>query len=504
MESNFFIDIHCHSSIKAFARSFKDHPGQQSADPGHPSSIWRADAPSLFDKLKNYIATLTNFIQSDASSLIRGRVSVVCLSFYPQEKGFFVNKLGTGNLSDALSALATEFGHERIDHLQALQSYWDDLMLEMNFMVQQENKPVNIDGRMVSYRIARSYADIDLAERAGELGESSIVFVPSIEGAHVFDQLINSNGEWSRYPETVSEEGVNRALSRIKQLRAAEEGLLRPVFITLAHHFWNGLCGQARSLGGLVKCIIDQENGLGTGFTEAGRKVVRAMLGEMTDGNGVALPPIYIDIKHMSYQSRQDYYQLLEEEFSQSNIMLIVSHGGVTGLPAPGGHPLTPAAMEGLYMTDPINFYDEELVRIDISGGIFGIQLDERRIGSKQALRKARFNLSRRDILYAWSRLVWNQVRHMAEVLDAAGRFSWGIQSVGTDFDGIIDPINGYWTSRSLDDLDDYLLKHAFDYIKGIKSPCPLQQARNRALSAEEIVERVMTGNALNFLSKAF
>jgi hypothetical protein len=143
-------------------------------------------------------------------------------------------------------------------------------------------------------------------------------------------------------------------------------------------------------------------------------------------------------------------------------------------------------------------------LRIESSGGVFGIQLDERRIASIQVLRQARGNIRRRDILYSWSKLVWNQIRHVAEVLDANGRYAWGIQSLGTDFDGIIDPINGYWTSKSLDDLDDYLLKHAFNYLKEVKVNCPLTQERNLTVSAEEVVERVMTSNALNFLSRFY
>jgi hypothetical protein len=99
---------------------------------------------------------------------------------------------------------------------------------------------------------------------------------------------------------------------------------------------------------------------------------------------------------------------------------------------------------------------------------------------------------------------VWNQVRQIAEVLDMKDRFAWGIQSLGTDFDGIIDPINGYWTAKELDDLDDYLLKHAFNYLKGEKVPCPLLQQRNKSISPEEVIDRVMTSNALNFLSRFF
>lgn len=84
------------------------------------------------------------------------------------------------------------------------------------------------------------------------------------------------------------------------------------------------------------------------------------------------------------------------------------------------------------------------------------------------------------------------------------GRYAWGIQAMGTDFDGIIDPINGYWTAESMDDLDDYLLKHAYNYLKETKYSCPLTMEQNRLISPEEVVERVMTSNALNFLAKYY
>ncbi len=200
MESHFFVDIHCHPGIKAYARSYAQTPCVQSNNPNHRTSVWHRDAPSLFDKIKNYIASLTNFIQSDASSLLQGRVSVVCYSFYPQEKGFFINKLGTGIVSDALTILATEFGKERIDHLQAMPSYRDDLKTEMNFLKQQEGSLVRVDGRRVSYQIATSFSDIEIADRNGELGETKVIFIPTIEGGHVFDQVMDCYVPWDTFP----------------------------------------------------------------------------------------------------------------------------------------------------------------------------------------------------------------------------------------------------------------------------------------------------------------
>lgn len=501
MKSHFFVDIHCHPSMKSYARSFSKTPGLQSRNPRHKHSIWYHDAPTLFDKIKNYIATLTNFVQSDGTSLKRGRVAVVCLSFYPQEKPFFKNKLGKEIISDALSMLATEFGKARIDHIQDMESYWEDLQKEMKFLKQESGHEVNIDGQRVSYIISNSYSDIEFADRNGELAENKIIFVPTIEGGHVFDQVMNPNEPWNKYPDGVSKKELKRLVNRVKELRREENGMIRPVFMTLAHHFWNGLCGHSRSLGGLVKCVVDQENGLNEGLTEAGKSTIRAMIEKEIDKNGHIVPPIYVDMKHMSYKARLQYFDFIKK-FEDQNIPLIVSHGGVTGLSEPGGINQTQAAQQGLFMTDDINFYDNELLKIGFSNGLFGIQLDERRIASKIVLREARGNIKRRDILYSWSKLVWNQIRHIAEILDLNGQFAWGIQALGTDFDGIIDPINGYWTSQEINELDDYLLMHIYNYLKEVKEPCPLIQPRNKSLTPEQIVERVMTSNALNVLSR--
>ena len=286
MKSHFFVDIHCHPSIKPFARSFKKEPGLQSRNPRHAHSIWFHDAPSLFDKIKNYIATLTNFVQSDGTSLKRGRVAVVCLSFYPQEKGFFDNKLGTGLPSDLLTKLATEFGQDRIDHLQSLKSYWEDFKLEVKFLKQESGNSLTVDGKKTTYFLTNSYAEIELLDRQEKLGTDSIVFIPTIEGAHIFDQVMDSDQPVDKYPEGISKKNLEQMLQRIEDLRLEKNKLIRPVFITLAHHFWNGLCGHARSLGGLVKCVVDQENGINLGITKAGEKAIHAMLKELKDSAG--------------------------------------------------------------------------------------------------------------------------------------------------------------------------------------------------------------------------
>lgn len=58
MESHFFVDIHCHPSLKAYARSFAANPGIQSANKKDNSLVWYRDTPSLFNKVKTTLPHL--------------------------------------------------------------------------------------------------------------------------------------------------------------------------------------------------------------------------------------------------------------------------------------------------------------------------------------------------------------------------------------------------------------------------------------------------------------
>jgi len=52
MPSHYFVDIHCHPSIKACARSFENTPGLQSASVKNYTYIRFTDPLSLFDSVK--------------------------------------------------------------------------------------------------------------------------------------------------------------------------------------------------------------------------------------------------------------------------------------------------------------------------------------------------------------------------------------------------------------------------------------------------------------------
>ncbi|GAB2541057.1 hypothetical protein [Spirosoma aerophilum] len=485
-----FIDLHCHPSARPYARSFAKN-FKHSTNPKDANCVWFDDRPTFIDKFINELASLTLFEQADYAAQIRGNLRIIVHSLYPFERSFFNNKLGQGEVSDLVGRFVSQLGQERIDSIQNQNDYFSDLNREYKFLQEGQNRPVKLSEGNFTYTLTSDWDDIDagLRQNNTDADLQRLLVILSIEGAHVLNTGLD--------PANIAP-AADRHDEVLANAQAIKDWTHRPFFITFAHHFNNELCGHARSLAGIVSKLTDQSENMNEGFSPLGREVILKFL------DNAAGKRILIDIKHMSRKARLEYFQLLEEQFTNDPIPIIVSHGCVTGRRNPEATQPTFPDQGDRFNTDDINFFDDEIIRLARSGGIFGIQLDERRIGSKSALNAAKGNINRRTILFNWARLVWFQIQHMAEILDAAGLFAWNIQALGTDFDGLIDPINGYWTAKELDDLDDYLLKHAFNYLNNSELGGKLSLPANRQIQAEEVVRLVMQDNALEFIRRHY
>jgi microsomal dipeptidase-like Zn-dependent dipeptidase len=474
-----YIDVHCHPGMKPYSHSFgkgKVNSKRKSAK----NSIWYYDPPTLTDKLLNYVGTLTKFSQSNFTALAKGNVGIICASLYPIEKSFLVPSFGTGPVADILANIVMEIGHERINYIQSRKDYFSDLEGEYDFYKQLHGVKIRLNRTdYFQYRFVNSFAEILENDM---ISGNIISVINTIEGGHVFDTGLGKDNA----PE-------NKVLQNVEKVKTWE---YPPFFITFAHHFYNDLCGHARSLAPILAKMMSQEKGINTGFTPLGLKVLDKLLDSNTGKR------IHIDIKHLSSLARKQYFELLDDKYAGEELPVIISHGAVNGMHSADDPVVKIPASHGMFNSADINFYDVEFVEMAKRGGVIGLQMDERRLGDEALLKEAKGKIARRKILFHRSKLFWNQVRHIAEVLDSAGHFGWGLQSIGTDFDGVVDPLNGYWTSEEMPYLDDYLLKHAYNYMQSDGKN--LTQSRNRTIDPEEIVNRVMTDNAFEFFRKFF
>jgi microsomal dipeptidase-like Zn-dependent dipeptidase len=479
-----YIDLHCHPSLKPYGKSFKFQPPKENnLNSGRKNSIWHYSPPNFIERQFNKILTLTKFTQTDLTALAKANCTIVVISLYPFEKHFLKDKmLGVKFLPDLLVNLAAGVSQKRIDNLRNHNSYFQDLNDEYDYYKQLNNFAQVINGVTFTYRLVNNYTEVSTNITSSTANRKIISLIPTIEGGHAFETGLNKDNN------TADEATVLNNINTVKNWQHT------PFFLTLAHHFYNEICGHARSISiGLIK--KNQNRGLNTGITDLGFKVIDKLLDNTENKR------ILIDIKHMSTLARATYYKLLETTYVNENIPIIVSHGAANGKRSITEPNNIDSEQSQYFREDDINFYDSEILRIAKSKGIFGLQLDERRIANKKAIRASRIYWPSKKRRYKnKSDLIWRQIRHIGELLNKNGFFAWETVAIGSDFDGIVNPIKGLWTAENIEDIKPYLIEKAEDYLKVHKSNL---QVINQ-ISAHEIIDRVLFINTNEFLKTNF
>lgn len=494
------IDTHCHPDLKPFSFSFAASGAEQytnSLNPGHQRSIWHRNSLLPEEGLLEKWAGINWFSQSDLGNLFEGGYNVILHSLYPIEKGFMSGGLVADLGVKAITALSDKF----LNHLQNKNytDYWPMLVKEYEYVKQLASTPgnektVDVDGVPTAYYIAKSWADIETVQNMGG-GVKRISSVLTIEGAHVFGSGMDRNeADWAKISP------------RVAELKAWEY----PVFIIgIGHHFYNGLCGHGVTLADeaipkLTKIAAEQRYGTGPefGITPAGKELINALL---DDTNGRR---ILIDIKHFNPRSKLEYYEILDsDKWKDINPPVVVTHGAVIADDIFGEN--------GFYKGD-INFTNADILRIAKSGnatdenghvpGFFGIQLDERRIASKDAIRAAKVREDKAETIEekreVWAGLVWLQIWHIAKILDRNDLPAYDIQALGSDFDGMINSTRTFPTAASIQYLREPLIAYGKKMM--VTQKALLANKYNKDVSVEEIVDKFLGGNAERFLRAYF
>ena len=546
---NYYIDIHCHSTAKPFGKSVAS-AYRNIADPLYPNSIWFYSPASEGDIQLNKSWGLTAFNQGDFTSLAKGNVRVVCVPFGPLEQGFVtIRKKGTYNFKQDWGFIGpfarkvannvkllflffdfvTGMGNAKLEEMRKRNNnsnYFHELDLEYKYLQRITEQPIFIHGspdkQPWTYFIAKDFNHLDEVLKNNS---HAIGVIPTIEGAYAF----GSNLDTTKMSLKDSEK--KQIIDSVNKVKNWESP---PLFITFACHFNNQLCGHAASCPKYLKLFLDFLSGQDRDFTKFGEEIVRLLLDEKEGKR------ILIDIKHMSWKSRKTYISILDEYNKKKNregkydrykrfeerIPIIVSHGCVTGT----SHRKKKwyQSKKTNFITKDINIYDEEIKEIFRTGGLLGIQLDERVIAkkknksNKKKLRKLRrilknlnpnilgYDTMKKDleerICQARAEPVWNQLQHIAKVLDgtheedyAKGQTCWDIACLGTDYDGHIDPINDYWGTEQMELLEKDLISIASNRLK----EWTLSKKQNK-LPAEEIVTKFMHSNTNDFLRRNF
>ncbi|MEO0340091.1 MAG: hypothetical protein AAF242_12850, partial [Bacteroidota bacterium] len=262
-------DFHAHLSLKPFNSTTIYSKNSQAPDDEINRERFRP---------KENISPLTSAFAKDINttsqlhmeSLSKSNIRKMVISLYPLEQVFtqykalakitgkviektkfheFVKLSGLGPVT--LRIIATLTGYE-VDQLQNLRKgnyhYYHELMGAYQYLVSKQN--LGDSNGIRGFEFAKDYD-----ESVRIVNEGKIALIVSIEGSNAF---LNHAGNYKRLLK------ADRRGDRAEVLQTLTENITDfkkkvPLFIlSLAHHQYNFLCGQAESFIGLPKMLLKQ------------------------------------------------------------------------------------------------------------------------------------------------------------------------------------------------------------------------------------------------------
>ncbi len=526
-----FSDLHCHNHMRAH---FHFQVKQKKFEKKGLFTPWTVIASNRKGYLKGKMGA--SYSQEDLVKAWNGNVRLTFNSLYPLERQFVrgIDKIdsidllhiliGTTTshhlpLRDLIQTFYMRIPKATVDHFQSnTYDYWESLQQEKDFVLIDSGKTIKkneihtsgVIRRLFENKFKRSkeFKNELIAEKARyfipknreELTKSlkddeEITMILTIEGAHALGSDRASVAELSR---------------RVHYLK--QEWEVPVFFITFAHHFNNRLCGHAHSIPDKGKILLNQSRNLNKGFNNNGRRIVRELLGlnKNLERDPTLGYRILIDIKHMSALSRKEYYEeiILPCLMNGDRIPVIASHCGYSGMDRLQDL-IDNYECEVDDYTDPktgkfnawnINVCNEDIEIILKTRGIFGLSFDQRILG----ITKKDKGTNRNGI-----QLLWENIEGIVQGVYENGRLNesekaqiWKSMTIGTDFEGLIDPTDYYPTALEFEIFSNNLV-FEIDQARKEKNKTYLAHLESRE-DCERLVDDFCYNNAENFALQNF
>ena len=510
-----FSDLHCHNHMRVhFHMQAKEKKFTRKGE----FSPWTVIASNSRNQEKGKMGA--SYSQIDLVKCWNGNLRLTFNSLYPLERQFvkgmdpkikedkwyhFVAKgiLGESGLKrDLLQRVYMKIPDKVIDYFQSEEyDYWDSLNKEKDFVLIESGKrikknkihvpsalfgdekaaakrakenPESYVAENACYRIPKNKAEL-IASLADD---TEITMILTIEGAHALG--------------TDRCKTVEEISSRVKFIK--EKWEVPVFFITFSHHFDNRLCGHAHSIPGMGKVLMKQRPHMNEGFRKNGHRIIRETLGltKDLDRDSSLGYRILIDVKHMAARSRVEYYDIVKTCLAKGDpIPVIASHCGYSGLKTLQDH-VNREKEEKDNHCDPtgkfnawnINMCDEDIEMIVKTQGLFGLSFDQRILG----ITKKDKDTKRNGIQLIWENIegIIKSAYSNPNLTDIQKPQIWKSVTIGTDFEGLIDPVNPYPTALEFELMANNLI---FEVDLARKDPEAIHLAH---LKSREDVEKAV------------
>ncbi|WP_425393081.1 hypothetical protein [Ekhidna sp.] len=529
-----YADLHCHPHSRAF------HWMRHTKREGKPVtySPWNIILSNFKKQEKGKRAF--SYSQCDPVKLWNGETKLVFASLYPFEKGFYKGgEIDQNKLIRILDILSTTwFGFlnplrwlqvafamvtgaptvlkvaraflqsllmrmplRRIKYfISSEYDYYEELLKERDFLISRSGvetkNQIHIPGIRRLYKrvkkLRKKYPESldatgtyivceNYQEVSKTLADNQIAMVLTIEGLHAL--------------------GTDNNLELIEERIMSLKAWSKPVFfITIAHHFNNYLCGHAHSIPNALKILSDQTDGMNESVNTKGAKAIRLLLSlnDQLDRDVSLGRRVLVDLKHTAAKSRKWYYDHIVSPCLQKGdrVPVVLSHVGYSGWQSldetinyssqENDHDLK----DGFYPWN-INVCSEDIIWVVKTGGLIGVCFDQRILGDKKD------KVNSIDLIWKNMKAMVDAILQSNELNDDQKSTCWEYFTLGTDFEGYIDPTQDYSNSLLFDDFENDLI----DKLKSI-------QGSDYFLHSDQKVQDAARGicfeNAHRFLKEHF
>ncbi len=440
-------------------------------------------------------------------------------------------------LRDFIQTFYMRIPDEAVNYFQSDDyDYWESLNREMKFvysesgnrikknkiftpgairrLVESERKrrrkyPLENEANNAQYFIPKSKTELKKSLDS----DDEITMVITIEGAHALG---------------TDRESIDEISKRVQEIK--KDWPMPVFFITFAHHFDNKLCGHAHSIPDTGKLLLDQTVGKNKRFYPEGFRIARELLG--LDANNKRDKSlgyrILLDVKHMSAAARKDYYEkIVKPAMADGDVIPVIgSHCAYSGRPSLDKHielqsserddscelcgdesklskagkkALANSMTPGKFNSWNINLCDEDIEVIVKTGGLFGLSFDQRILGLKSKDPKQRNGIQ----------LIWENIEAIAkaayektQLTDEEKPQIWKCLTIGTDFEGLIDPPDKYPSVLQFRSVAEQLIEE-IEKTRKAKKPKYLSHLKN-AQDTRALVEDFAFNNAVAFVRKHY
>ena len=544
-----YSDLHCHSFLRSFERTDPGTTPVMSPNPCDDTSVWRKalDAGDLTDM--EHAIGFIGYTQADFTDVSANNGALVVASLFAVEDGFFelrkgvvsafLTAIGMKNLLEAfLGRLISKFKLEQIEYTQNMvYDYFDVLMKQVNFMMNGPKAPDTSSCADALYsNLPGVQYEVVMPGAVAAPGAQTIKVLWSIEGGNSLWTTVTgtSSGDWDcrnfdkknikdavakyraiddpnyrnllspamisahQLTELIPWEVCDQVAANLTTLKNLSS---RPFFITIGHHFYNGMVGHPSSLQpltgdtkvfGIKLHLLDQSFGCNSDITNLGWVVINEML---QDANN----RILVDVKHMSIMSRQSYYAFRKNNYP--DVPIVFSHGAVYGASLQHGIYTSNADIinnttddqAGNFYKHDVNLFDEDIKEIVLSNGIIGIEFDKRVNGVKA-------ERSDNDLK---PDMIWHNMRYIAELANTViqpTQSVWDFISLGTDYDGIINPMPDFGTADRIPMLRTMISGLLTTYL----ATTTAINNQDRQMGVDAILDKIFFQNIIDFAAKNY